>query len=249
MGHSERRSVCIIAEVQRVIAHGHPHQLIASVDVAVGLFVADPLGTDAAGVVLHLPVPHIQLHSGNSGAAHVAIGVGDEAAVLRSVAFCRHLHPQGVGGGIAAGQVLKIVGARSTAQPLIAQVRAFRLHDEGSGIGLPWVAWSTGTRHRPQGEACGVDSSAPSGRMFQRVKVPNPPDSGKDIAGFVQKNKEAFHKVLRDLTLILKGWGLIDGKLVAIDGTKIRAQNSKHNCITLSGLEKKIAYAEEQIEI
>ena len=23
---------------------------------------------------------------------------------------------------------------------------------------------------------------APSGRMFQRVKVPNPPDSGKDIA-------------------------------------------------------------------
>ena len=25
-------------------------------------------------------------------------------------------------------------------------------------------------------------SSAPSGRMFQRVKVPNPPDSGKDIA-------------------------------------------------------------------
>lgn len=25
-------------------------------------------------------------------------------------------------------------------------------------------------------------SCAPSGRMFQRVKVPNPPDSGKDIA-------------------------------------------------------------------
>lgn len=74
------------------------------------------------------------------------------------------------------------------------------------------------------------------------------PDHGT-IAGFVQKNKTAFHKVLRDLTLILKGWGLIDGKLVAIDGTKIRAQNSKHNCITQSGLEKKIAYAEEQIEL
>lgn len=72
------------------------------------------------------------------------------------------------------------------------------------------------------------------------------PDHGT-IAGFVQKNKAAFRKVLRDLTLILKGWGLIDGKLVAIDGTKIRAQNSKHNCLTLSGLEKKIAYAEEQI--
>lgn len=49
------------------------------------------------------------------------------------------------------------------------------------------------------------------------------PDHGT-ISGFEQKNKEAFHNTLRNLTLILKGWGLIDGKLVAIDGTKIRAQ-------------------------
>lgn len=72
------------------------------------------------------------------------------------------------------------------------------------------------------------------------------PDHGT-IAGFVQKNKKAFHNTLRNLTLILKGWGLIDGKLIAIDGTKIRAQNSKHNCITQSGLDKKIEYAEAQI--
>ena len=72
------------------------------------------------------------------------------------------------------------------------------------------------------------------------------PDHGT-IAGFVQKNKAAFHNTLRNLTLILKGWGLIDGKLVAIDGTKIKAQNSKHNCITQSGLDKKIEYAETQI--
>ena len=72
------------------------------------------------------------------------------------------------------------------------------------------------------------------------------PDHGT-IAGFVQKNKEAFHNTLRNLTLILKGWGLIEGKLVAIDGTKIKAQNSKHNCITQSGLNKKIEYAEAQI--
>ena len=33
------------------------------------------------------------------------------------------------------------------------------------------------------GEAGGCRfACAPSGRMFQRVKVPNPPDSGKDIA-------------------------------------------------------------------
>lgn len=72
------------------------------------------------------------------------------------------------------------------------------------------------------------------------------PDHGT-IAGFVRKNKNAFHNTLRNLTLILKGWGLIDGKLIAIDGTKIRAQNSKHNCITQSGLDKKIEYAEAQI--
>lgn len=61
----------------------------------------------------------------------------------------------------------------------------------------------------------------------------------RTIAGFVQKNKNAFHNTLRSIILILKDWGLIDGKLVAIDGTKIRAQNSKHNCITQSGLDKK----------
>jgi len=72
------------------------------------------------------------------------------------------------------------------------------------------------------------------------------PDHGT-IAGFVQKNKDAFHNVLRNLTLILKGWGLIDGQLIAIDGTKIRAQNSKHNCITQGGLDKKIEYADAQI--
>lgn len=72
------------------------------------------------------------------------------------------------------------------------------------------------------------------------------PDHGT-IAGFVQKNKAAFHNTLRNLTLILKGWGLIDGELIVIDGTKIRAQNSKHNCITQSGLDKKIEYAEAQI--
>lgn len=72
------------------------------------------------------------------------------------------------------------------------------------------------------------------------------PDHGT-IAGFVKDNHAAFNNTLRNLTLILKGWGLIDGKLIAIDGTKIRAQNGKHNCITQSGLEKKIAYADEQI--
>ena len=70
----------------------------------------------------------------------------------------------------------------------------------------------------------------------------------RTIAGFVSDNKKAFRNILRELTLIIKGWGFIDGKIVVIDGTKIRAQNSSTNCITQSKLNKKIEYAEEQIE-
>lgn len=32
--------------------------------------------------------------------------------------------------------------------------------------------------------------------------------------------RNVFRSVLRELTLILKGWGLIDGKLIATDGTR-----------------------------
>jgi transposase/archaellum component FlaF (FlaF/FlaG flagellin family) len=73
------------------------------------------------------------------------------------------------------------------------------------------------------------------------------PDHGT-IAAFIKDNKKAFRNVLKEFTLLLKGWGLIDGKLIAIDGTKLKAQNSKHNYITESVLQKKIEYVEEKIE-
>ena len=97
-GHGQRCAVGIVAEIQNVVSNGHPHQLVTSVDVAVGLVIAGALGTDAAGVVLHLPVPRIQLHCGDPGTAHVAVGIGDEAAILRSIACRCHLHPEGAGG-------------------------------------------------------------------------------------------------------------------------------------------------------
>ena len=50
--------------------------------VAIGRLIADLLGTDAAGVVLHLPVQDIQLDGSNTGAAHVAIGIDTAAASL-----------------------------------------------------------------------------------------------------------------------------------------------------------------------
>lgn len=45
------------------------------------------------------------------------------------------------------------------------------------------------------------------------------------IAGFVQKNKTAFHNILRNLTLILKGWELIDGQLIAKELTASQELN------------------------
>ena len=137
VGHGQRRAVGIVAEIQNVVPNGHPHQLVTGIDVAVGLVVAYPPGAQAAGVVLHLPVPRIQLHRGDQGAAHVTMRIGDEAAVLRSFALCRHLHPQG--GRSLSGQILKISGAGSAAQPLIAQVCTFRFHDKGSGIAWPAI--------------------------------------------------------------------------------------------------------------
>ena len=66
--------------------------------VAIGHLIADPLGTDAAGVVLHLPVQNVQFDSGNPGTGHFFRGVGNEAAILSAVAFSGHLYPRGAGG-------------------------------------------------------------------------------------------------------------------------------------------------------
>lgn len=73
------------------------------------------------------------------------------------------------------------------------------------------------------------------------------PDHGT-ISLFIKENKKAFREVLKQFTLILKGWGLVDGKLIAIDGTKIKAQNGRHNYITESKLNEKLKYAEAKIE-
>ncbi|WP_217697393.1 transposase [Virgibacillus dokdonensis] len=73
------------------------------------------------------------------------------------------------------------------------------------------------------------------------------PDHGT-ISLFLKENRKGFKKVMRTFTCLLKGWGLIDGKLIAIDGTKIRAQNSERNYITSNGLTNKMNYIDEKIE-
>lgn len=73
------------------------------------------------------------------------------------------------------------------------------------------------------------------------------PDHGT-ISLFLKENRKGFKQVMRTFTCLLKGWGLIDGELIAIDGTKIQAQNSKKNYVTPNGITKKMEYFEEKIE-
>ncbi|WP_248783007.1 IS1182 family transposase, partial [Staphylococcus microti] len=73
------------------------------------------------------------------------------------------------------------------------------------------------------------------------------PDHGT-ISLFLKENRQSFKQVMKTFTYILKGWGLIDGRIIAIDGTKITAQNSKSNYITPNGLTKKINYIDEKID-
>lgn len=73
------------------------------------------------------------------------------------------------------------------------------------------------------------------------------PDHGT-ISLFLKENRKGFREVMRTFTVLLKGWGLIDGKLIAIDGTKLKAQNSKKNYISSDGLTKKMEYFDEKID-
>jgi len=51
----------------------------------------------------------------------------------------------------------------------------------------------------------------------------------KTIANFRKDNAAAIRKVFRIFTLMLKEMDLFGGELIAVDGTKIRANNSLHN--------------------
>ena len=73
------------------------------------------------------------------------------------------------------------------------------------------------------------------------------PDHGT-VSLFLKENRKSFKEIMRTFACLLKGWGLIDGKLIAIDGTKIRAQNSKRNYLSPDRLSKKLEYIDEKIE-
>lgn len=70
----------------------------------------------------------------------------------------------------------------------------------------------------------------------------------KTIANFRKDNKQALKKVFRDFTKSCAEWELFGKELVAIDGSKFRACNSKKNNYNPKKLERHLRYLDEKIE-
>ena len=70
----------------------------------------------------------------------------------------------------------------------------------------------------------------------------------KTIADFRKNNKKALKNVFREFTKLCSNWDLFGKEMVAIDGTKIKASNSKRNNYNLKKLDRHIKYINEKIE-
>ena len=70
----------------------------------------------------------------------------------------------------------------------------------------------------------------------------------KTIADFRKIHAKAFKMVFRSFVLLLKDWELIDGKTIAIDSFKIRAQNSLKNNLNQAKIDRHIDYIDVKID-
>lgn len=69
----------------------------------------------------------------------------------------------------------------------------------------------------------------------------------KTIANFRKDNLEPIKKTARQFTLLCKKLDLFGAELIAIDGSKFRAQNSKKRNFTRDKLNKTIKYIDEKV--
>jgi len=69
----------------------------------------------------------------------------------------------------------------------------------------------------------------------------------KTIANFRKDNPKAFKAVFRYFVAMLKDWKLIDGKTIAVDSFKIRAQNSLKNNFNQKKVKRHISYIDKRI--
>lgn len=70
----------------------------------------------------------------------------------------------------------------------------------------------------------------------------------KTIADFRKNNKKALKKVFRDFNKLCDEWGLFGKEMVAVDGTKFKAVNSKKNNFDQKKIDRHLKYIEEKIE-
>lgn len=68
------------------------------------------------------------------------------------------------------------------------------------------------------------------------------------IANFRKDNPDAIRNVFKSTVAIAKNFNLIGGKILAGDGTKLRAQNSKKNNFNAAKLERNIEYINQKLD-
>lgn len=68
------------------------------------------------------------------------------------------------------------------------------------------------------------------------------------ISNFRRDNPEAIKKVFRATVELAKNFELVGGQLLAADGTKLRAQNSKKNNYNQKKIDRHLAYIEAKLE-
>ena len=69
----------------------------------------------------------------------------------------------------------------------------------------------------------------------------------KTIADFRKDHAKAFRQVFRSFIRLLKAWDLIEGKTVAVDSFKIRAQNSLKNNLNQARIDRQLGYIDNKI--
>ncbi|NLL67706.1 MAG: transposase [Clostridiaceae bacterium] len=69
----------------------------------------------------------------------------------------------------------------------------------------------------------------------------------KTIADFRRQNKLQMKKVFKEFNLLCRDWDLFGGELVAKDGTKLRADNSKRNNYNRKKIDRQLKYIDEKI--
>ncbi|MCX6291557.1 MAG: IS1182 family transposase, partial [Bacteroidetes bacterium] len=71
--------------------------------------------------------------------------------------------------------------------------------------------------------------------------------SFRTIAGFRSGHALQIKNFFREFVALLQGWDLVEGKLIAIDGSKFRAVNAKKNNFNEKKIEAQLTYIDQKI--